>query len=112
MSFGLDLIGDKPEGDIVSITAEASGLEVRLLLLVVPRRFKLLDQIARADNSATERAHELNRPRIHPADVRVGVPLAVFHRYPVGAGQQFPHSGLQLLPAAVNGLLRAGEVIE
>src|SRR5262245_8572311 len=109
---GLDPPGDEVPGDLVSGIGHLRGREVAGLLLVVPGRLELLDQVTRRRDIDSKGTHQLDRPGVYPRDIRVSVAWRILHRHPLRPGHERADAGLELLPAPVDRLLLAGQSIE
>src|SRR5262249_55989650 len=86
--------------------------EVSRFLFIVPGRFELLHEVAGGDDFDAERVDQLNGTGIDAANVRVAIAWRVFHRDALDARKELADTGFQLLPAAVDDLLRARQGIQ
>ena len=83
---------------------DRARLQMRFELLGSPRRLEFLHQIRRCDHALLQLAYQLDRPRVHQADVRDVVLRRILHRDLPAAGKQLSQLPAQLFPARVGQL--------
>src|SRR5262249_51954120 len=79
-----DTLGDEGEGNVKSGTRVPGCLKMHSPLLVVPARFKTLNEVSRRIDFDAEGADQLHRPRIDARHVGIRIPRHIFHGNPAG----------------------------